>query len=505
MVKQMKNRMLFSVVEVLLVVGVGISFAYFISEVLFSGEGSDVTLEPGDFIRVVYDAGDTPLSLNGGLPGDVASKDFTVTVIPTDTEKEATYGIYFDLSNNTFVKCDDANYNELTNACEKNAQELVYKIKDKDSGDILASGDLTGVTGRVELLKETKTVNSETTFNYTIEIEFIETNADQNHNANKTLNGEIVVEFAEPTILAKDTILANTPVNEGTPDFSKTAQASCSDTSTCEETNGLYAENTSKGTTYYFRGAVDNNWVSFGGFYWRIIRINEDGTIRMIYQGTSANTTGTETQLQTSAFNSTYNDNMYVGYMYQSNQVHGLQESSTIKGILDTWYQNNLTSVADKIDGNAGFCGDRTPYSGNGTGTTYTEYAAYNRLYTNKAPTFECSNNSDLYTTSGSSEGNKALTYPIGLITADEVAYAGGVFGTANQSYYLYTNQYYWTMSPSGVNSGGWANVFIVYDDGYLSTVIMNNTLGVRPVINLKANVEITGGNGSSSNPYVIL
>ena len=509
----MKNRMLLSVVTVLLVVGVGISFAYFISEVLFSGEGSDITLEPGDFIRVIYDAGDTPLSLTNVMPGDVASKDFTVTVIPTDTEKEATYGIYLDLNNNTFVKCDDTNYNELTNACEKNAQELVYRIKDKDSGSILATGDLTGVTGRVELLNETKTVDSETTFNYTIEIEFVETNADQNHNTNKTLNGEIVVEFAEPTVLAKDTILANTPVNEGTPDFSKTAQASCSDTSTCEETNGLYAETTSKGTTYYFRGAVDNNWVSFGGFYWRIIRINEDGTLRLIYQGDVSSgpvEEGESTQIGTSAFNSTNTNNMYVGYMYESNEVHGLTSSSTIKGILDQWYQNNLTSVVDKIDGNAGFCGDRQPSTSEstsngsgGTGITTTYYAGYIRLITNKQPTFECSNSSDLYTTSGSSDGNRASQYPIGLIGADEVVYAGGSWSSSNQSYYLYTNQNYWTLSPSDFG-GSYAFVFTVYNYGHLSNHSVNGTWGVRPVINLKADVTISEGNGTSSNPYVV-
>ena len=112
--------------------------------------------------------------------------------------------------------------------------------------------------------------------------------------------------------------------------------------------------------------------MSFGGFYWRIIRINEDGTLRLIYQGTAANTTGEGTQTQTSAFNSTSNNNMYVGYMYESNQVHGLTSSSTIKEILDQWYQNNLTSVADKIDGNAGFCGDRMPYIRNGSIGSYT-------------------------------------------------------------------------------------------------------------------------------------
>ena len=238
---------------------------------------------------------------------------------------------------------------------------------------------------------------------------------------------------------AADYILANYTTQLTRDDFSVTV------TETTTET--IFYEDTSKGRTYYFAGNPTDNWVQFGGFYWRIIRINEDGTIRMIYQGTGANTTGTGTQIQTSAFNSSYNDNMYVGYMYESNGVHGLTSSSTIKGILDTWYQNNLTSVSDKIDGNAGFCGDRepstSPSSSNGsggTGTTTTYYGAYIRLVSNKAPTFECENESDLYTTSGSEVGNGALMYPIGLITADEVVYVGGVLATTNQSYYLHTN-----------------------------------------------------------------
>ena len=299
----------------------------------------------------------------------------------------------------------------------------------------------------------------------------------------------------EKVVSISDTLLANYPTRLTRSSFSTTVRNTTTGT--------IYYADTSKGRTYYFAGNPTDNWVSFGGFYWRIIRINEDGTIRLIYQGTAANTTGTNTQISTSAFNSTDNNNMFVGYMYQSNQVHGLTSSSTIKGILEQWYQNNLTSVADKIDGNAGFCGDRTPYSGSGAGTTATDYAAYNRLVNSKNPTFECTNENDLYTTSGSAQGNKALQYPIGLISADEVAYAGGVFAASNTSYYLYTNSVYWTMSPSIFN-GTYAFVFVVYSVGNLTDNIVYYTNGVRPVINLKANVKITRGNGSSSNPYVI-
>ena len=277
-------------------------------------------------------------------------------------------------------------------------------------------------------------------------------------------------------------------------------------TTLTEDTTGtIYYADTSKGRTYYFAGNPTDNWVKFADFYWRIIRINEDGTLRLIYQGTSANTTGTGTQIGESKFNSSWDNNAYVGFKYTTNNVHGTGTNSTILNELNEWYQNNLSSYASSIDGNAGFCNDRIPYSGTGTGTTFTEYAAYNRLVNNKQPTFECSNSSDLFTTSGSSQGNKELQYPIGLITADEVAFAGGVVRQNNTSYYLYTGQNYWTMSPSFAGSGGWAYVYRVYSGGTLGNYVVNVGCGVRPVINLKADTQFSEGNGTSDKPFVVI
>ena len=312
-------------------------------------------------------------------------------------------------------------------------------------------------------------------------------------------------EYVEPV---RDTLLANYPTVLTRSSFSSVLTTSTTDT--------IYKATTSKGTTYYFAGNPTDNWVKFANKYWRIIRINEDGSLRLIYSGDgSAQTTGTGTQItvngsNTSAFNSSYNDNAYVGFKYTTNNVHGTGTNSTTLGKLNTWYQDNLSSYADKIDGNAGFCGDRTPSTSRdsinnsgGTGTTTTYYGARYRLYTNKTPTFECSNSSDLYTTSGSSQGNKALQYPIGLITADEVAYAGGVVGSSNSSYYLYTGQAYWTMSPSYF-SGSNAFVFVVGSSGWLSNGNVDNSWGVRPVINLRSDVQISSGDGTSSNPYFV-
>ena len=221
------------------------------------------------------------------------------------------------------------------------------------------------------------------------------------------------------------------------------------------------------------------------------------------------------------AFNSSYNNNMYVGYMYQSGQVHGLTTNSSIKTTLDNWYLSNLADEAEYLDGNAGFCGDRYPSTSSsnsngsgGTGTTTTYYGAYIRLVNSKNPSFKCTDkDNDLYTTPGSSEGNGALKVtpgdndstptPIGLITADEVAFAGGVYGSSNSSYYLYNNAVYWTMSPFWYGNGS-AYVFFVYSDGTLGATYVNNSWGVRPVINLKSAIAITGS-GTASDPFEVV
>ena len=116
-------------------------------------------------------------------------------------------------------------------------------------------------------------------------------------------------------------------------------------------------------------------------------------------------------------------------------------------------------------------------------------------------PTFECKNASDLYTSSGSGKGNGTLTYPIGLITMDEVWYAGGNIYN-NTSFYLYTRQIYWTMSPYSYYSRT-ARVFRVDSDGAINGSIVNSENAIRPVINLKADVTITGS-GTTTDPYVV-
>ena len=291
--------------------------------------------------------------------------------------------------------------------------------------------------------------------------------------------------------------------------------------------------------SYYFRGAVDNNWVKFGkdstgkDIYWRIIRINGDGSIRMIYSGTTAPIestkvvmTGTGTQItvdntNTFKFNSSYNNPSYVGYMFTASHQHGTSTSSTIKTAIDNWYKTTTletdATTKELVSQDQIFCNDRsattsdsgTPgeISGSMSASTAYYYGAYVRLVTNKSPQLKCPTASDKFTSRKSSIGNKALTYPVGLITADEVAMAGGVYGSrnTNSSYYLYTNQYYWSGSPSYFRSGlSRADEFLVYSSGDLGdSTYVNTAYGARPVVSLSSKAKLSG-NGTYSKPYTV-
>jgi len=295
---------------------------------------------------------------------------------------------------------------------------------------------------------------------------------------------------------------------------------------------GLYQTTENETPIYYYRGSVSNNYVKFGGYYWRIIRTNSDGSIRLLYAGTTPNATGNNLNMKltdsalgytnrtTSTFNSTRNDPGYVGYMYGNtlgssyDQTNANETDSMIKKYLDSWYKQNITdqNLAEYI-ADAGFCNDRSlaslanyPTNGNGVQTDKTTYyGGYERYYKTKEPKLECNNPDDLFTTSSSANGNKALTYPIGLITVDELMLSGLADGYLNRLAYTYSSSHYWTMSPSyfGVGSTA-ANEFYASSTGFAYGSWVTGVYGVRAAINLKSDVQITGGIGTSGNPFVI-
>ena len=390
--------------------------------------------------------------------------------------------------------------------------------------------------------------------------------------------------------------------------------------SSLKSEQGLYKTTDDLGLTYFFRGDVTNNNVYFGGFYWKIIRINGDGTIRLVYNGIIPNATGIYTSINNTnyQYNTRYQDPTYVGYMYGdsfsneeiisdethynifsaltkyyftdsyeydvTNKVYKLKmrdenkemaygtftemkdkfneypytcfstssaatcqallkvnkinpnnekviyvnyisypsisyetirennTDSNVKKVIDSWYKtnivnNNLSSyIADNY-----FCNDRsltTNNSGDGHNLVPSTYFSTDwRLSasnSNKTISLTC-DKQDKFSIS-TSIGNGKLTYPIALITADEIALAGGRTGYKNLNFYLRTDNTYNTMSPSRFDSNeGTARVFYLYPTGALSNwSSVRYAYGIRPVINLISNVSIKSGDGTMDNPYKI-
>ena len=297
--------------------------------------------------------------------------------------------------------------------------------------------------------------------------------------------------------MVSSTILASNTIITSTPDFSK-GEPPASGTNTG---SGLYKTKDDDGTSYYFRGAIDNNYVSFAGFTWRIVRINGDGTIRLILNQNAGN----------SAFSSINKKANGVGYTYDNASActksspcissfnsssstfsnNKTVTNSTIKSTLENWYKNNLASYDSKI-ALSSFCND----------TSYTvvedgySYGARNRTFSSIS-SLKCPDTSETY--------GGYYKLKIGLLNVDESNFAGLAFADAQSTNYIYhslSNGWY-TMSP-----GSWSDdksyLFFNFQGHYVIAEKITSERGVYPVINLNSNVDITGGNGTESNPFVV-
>ena len=286
------------------------------------------------------------------------------------------------------------------------------------------------------------------------------------------------------------------------------------------------------GTSYYFRGAVKNNYVQFANKCWRIVRINGDGSVKLVlHNGNTSNasspcassnnsTTAAFARYSgssyTSVFNSNYNDNAYIGFMYGATgasdypNTHANTNKSDILKNLETWYTNNLTSYESKLADTI-WCNDKSTVSGGlGYGTNATDYGAYNRLASTKQPTLKCPNDNNggklsKFTVDDTKNGNGNLTYKIGLLTADEIAFAGSIAYTYNRSTYLQENTgttWWWSLSPDAFD-GSDAYVWLVNSGSLSNNRGVNSNGGLRPVISLISSTNVTG-DGTSENPYVV-
>ena len=490
----MKKKIIFITISIFLVILILFSSTY---ALLFKTDETDKQSYTTGILSITSEAIGNSVTLNNSLPmSDSDGENSTPYIFRITNTGNLSYKFNVMLLSTTTDNQIGSEYIKL-----KVNDNTIVKLNSLTNGVILSDITLKpeeyiDVTLRVWLDENTPNTEIGKTFNAKI-----------------TTEGQAV--YTESPAKETLTMLGLTE-STGTPDFSKT---SCS--SGCgESTVGIYKTKDDIGDSYYFRGDVENNYVYFANKYWRIIRINGDGSVRMIYAGTSAHENGyddsstNDMNIGTSEFNTNYNDNAYVGFMYGTTgasdyaTTHANTNDSTIKTALDTWYTNNIKNTTnEQYIADAIYCNDRsldTTSSGTGVGTSATNYGAYNRLYDNKTPTLKCSQVNDRFTKSAAVSGvtgNGKLTNAIGLITADEVAYAGGTFNSKNTKYYLNADNRYWTMSPSSFYGSSAYGYYversgrIIDDDGNIGSI--------RPVISLSSGA-LSSGTGTKDNPFKI-
>lgn len=470
---------------VLLVLAVvGLSYAFF-SAFIKNGE-TDPSIEgTGANLSLVYTDGKSVITSSNIMPGWSATKTFTVT---NNGEADTYYKLNISSITNEFVDGG-----------------LTFSIASADGGTSVAE-QAVGTTTRT--ISPSITIAEGATHTYTVTAKYINLNTDQTPDLGKSFSYTIGIEASQkPTF--KDIILANNEVK--TPITTPGAAVSTSSEALLASAEDDY------GTSYYFRGAVTNNYVEFANKCWRIVRIGGDNTVKLILHNdnisnasnpcSSANNSTTaafvhyDGNIYKSEFNSNYNDNAYVGFMYGTpgsttyEATHANTNKSTILTNLETWYNNNLKTYESVIDNNV-FCNDKSLSSGSGYSANATDYAARERLYTSKIPSLKC--NGEL----------SKITSKIGLITADELAFAGyAVRGYITTSYLKEnaTGYSWWSLSPAGFYNKSLSYVFRVRSDNDAIDICnVNVDSSVRPVISLVSSITISGGTGTSEDPYIV-
>ena len=533
----MQKKQTILVVASLLVVVLSVTLAYFTAQII--GKGKDVSVSSAD-LKIIFTDSDGAISGSNIEPGWSDIKTFTIENKSNETYK---YNIVIQDLVNTFVTEGYLQY-KITST---NGGYNMTEFKDVPKSE----------TATDTILAYSASIDVGVTQSYTVEFKYSnDESADQSEDMGKTLSGKLFITEGTEQLTLLSQLLADKSTVLTRTDFSKVL--------TDNNTKTLYTSTEDSKTVYYFAGNATDNWVKFGTFasdgpvrgyysatistykeyttleecnsassyntncsypwrkgdpmYWRIIRTNSDESVRLLYHGTS--TTSTEAYIGTSKFNSGRDNIAYVSYMYGSlgsiaNARTNQTNSSTIKTAIDNWYKDYLnTNYGKYISTTAVYCNDRS--TSGSTSLDNTSFGARIRLQANKTPSYNCATIEDKFTVDKST-GNGKLTYPIGLMTADEVVFAGGQWFTDAKPWYYYNSangistgsKYWWLLSPYRWHtSASLAQVFHVYGSAYpgkLSYADANDTQGVRPVLSLKSCIKYSTGNGSPETPYEIV
>ncbi len=507
-----------------------LTYAYFVSQV-GTNEQEKVTIRSGTLALSFRDNDETVENTERTWNfGDSIEKEL---VIENTGTRDGYAKISWDNLINTYL-----------------AESLTYTLEEKsdDAGAVWKQVETVSAnvprseSASTQLLVDHLLIPAGHTYTYRVRITFEDlTDIDQTADINAKFITKFTLDESTKKWTAEDA-LASLNIKKNTNNPTNFANPATTD----ETENGLFSLEDDYGTSYYYRGTAPNNYIKFGkntsgqDMWWRIIRFNGDGTVRMQYDGAGTSGTNSYTRgfaMEGQRWNSNSNDAKYVGWMFggangsastSREQAQRNETDSLIKTKVDEWYKTNIVDtgygnyVADSI-----FCNDRsTPGksatglssdTGLGYGNNITGYGALGRFMTgnnsttlyaneNPQPQLTCAQENDKFTVEAESGGNGKSTYPVGLITADEIVAAGsGKYGTANNSYYLNKGSWYWSFSPGYMNSYGVAYVFGVNSSGYLNNSGVSYSGAFAPVINLKAEyLDKLKGNGTVDNPYFL-
>ena len=520
-IKKKKKLGLYYGLLVTVICIIGVSFAWFR---LYLSQNENNTLVSRTCFNTTLTEDTSKISLTDAFP-----------ITDEDGLKQTPFTFTIKNNCNSYVKVYitiDSTYRESTNTSylKDNYMKVNISPKGTTTGKsvILGSQTLTDLENNRKgyiIVSTGLKANEEKSYDLRI---WMDSSVTTEQGLNKNWSGKIVVvsnaskeppTFAE-TILAKNEV--KTPITTPGAAISTASEAL------------LASAEDDYGTSYYFRGAVTNNYVQFANKCWKIVRVGGDGSVKLILHNdntaktanpcAAANNSASAAfarysgSTYKSAFNANYNDNAYVGFKYGTvgasdyNATHANTNKSTILINLETWYTNNLKTYESVIDDTV-WCNDKTnvtdtsynPWgysnvTGLGYGTNVTYYGATQRLVGTSGsaggtgPSLKC--NGEL----------SKINSKVGLITADELAYAGYAYAKNNTTTYLQenaTDTYWWSLSPIYFD-GGRAGVWNVDgSSGYFVRSSVYNTYGVRPSISLKPSTNVTG-EGTSSTPYII-
>ena len=454
------------------------TYAYFTVDVV--GEPTDIKLETfNENTNIIY-SDTSNVSMVNAYTGDEIVKTFSI-------ENTSNSVVYYDILLKNVVN----NF--------ENKEDLVYSIESDNDG---ASRLQSTMPSDDESISSYVMIKPHVKQSYTMKITFINKNEDQSDNMNKTFSSNI--DIVPSSINVNDKLYKNNTLLE---QIVKNVNYSDSNE------DGIYytTTNTYGYPVYYYKGSNNlNNNVVFNDMCFKIIRTDENMGIRLIYNGRYENNVCSSLDVIKISFNNKNDSNAYVGYMYgvaSSNNYkneHNNTNSSNIKIELDKWYKENIKDEVN-ISNDSVFCNNRKTNSFKLNGVAFSKlgYAKNNSgyyPYNNLNPSYSCDNINDRFSKSYTNS-NKLLEYPVGLVSVDELLFAG-VNYESNYYNYLATSYDYWTITPAYFNGSSAYNYAVV--DGKIKEVDVSYLLGLRPVISLKKDTLLISGDGSLLDPYIV-